>query len=76
MAPRIEYRKEFFDKEYSSVEAYRRVWKYARKYKFRLIVGILSGMLTAGTLIPFFQIVRSYMKMVRLLKEAKDGQRP
>lgn len=27
-------------------------------------------------LIPFFQIVRSYMKMTRLLKEAKDGQRP
>ena len=58
MAPRIEYRKEFFDREYSSLEAYRRVWKYARKYKFRLIVGILSGMLTAGTLIPFFQIVQ------------------
>lgn len=27
-------------------------------------------------MIPFFQIVRSYMKMIRLLKEAKDGQRP
>ena len=27
-------------------------------------------------LIPFFQIVRSYMKMIRLLKEAKNDQRP
>ena len=58
MALKIEYRKEFFDKNYSSAAAYRRVWKYARKYKFRLFVGIISGMLTAGTLIPFFQIVQ------------------
>ena len=58
MAIKIEYRKEFFDKEYPSLAAYRRVWKYARKYKFRLVVGVLSGMLTAGTLIPFFQIVQ------------------
>ena len=27
-------------------------------------------------LIPFFQIVRSYMKMTRLLEEARHGQRP
>ena len=27
-------------------------------------------------LIPFFKIVRAEMKMTRLLKEAKDGQRP
>lgn len=27
-------------------------------------------------LTPFFQIVRSYMKMTRLLEEAKNGQRP
>ena len=72
MAPRIEYRKEFFDKEYSSVEAYRRVWKYARKYKFRLIVGILSGMLTAGTLIPFFQIVQPALHHA----ESHDSQVP
>ena len=55
---KVEYRKEFFDREYSGWEAYRRVWKYARKYRFRLAVGILSGMLTAGTLVPFFQVVQ------------------
>lgn len=27
-------------------------------------------------LMPFFRIVRSYMKMTRLLEEAKNGQRP
>ena len=55
---KVEYKKEFFDREYGTIEAYRRVWKYARKYKFRLVVGIVSGMLTAGTLVPFFQIVQ------------------
>ena len=55
---KVEYRKEFFDREYSGWESYRRVWTYARKYRFRLAVGILSGMLTAGTLVPFFQVVQ------------------
>ena len=61
---KIEYRKEFFDREYSGLEAYRRVWKYARKYWFRLLVGIVSGMLTAGTLVPFFQIVQPALQRV------------
>jgi ABC-type multidrug transport system fused ATPase/permease subunit len=55
---KVEYRKEFFDRDYTTVEAYKRVWKYARKYKFRLAVGIACGMLTAGTLVPFFQIIQ------------------
>ena len=55
---KIEYRKEFFDREYGTWEAYRRVWKYARKYRIRLFVGIVCGLLTAGTLVPFFQIVQ------------------
>ena len=62
--PSIKYRKEFFDREYTSWNAYRRVWKYARKYKFRLLVGVLTGMLTAGTLVPFFQIVQPALQHV------------
>ena len=61
---KIEYRKEFFDREYSGWEAYRRVWKYARKYKVRLLVGIVCGMLTTGTLVPFFQIVQPALQHV------------
>ncbi len=61
---KIEYRKEFFDREYSGWEAYRRVWKYARKYWFRLLIGIISGMLTAGTLVPFFQVVQPALQHV------------
>ena len=44
---KVEYKKEFFDRDYGTLEAYRRVWKYARKYRFRLTVGIICGMLTA-----------------------------
>ena len=67
---KVEYRKEFFDRDYSFREAYRRVWKYARKYRFRLFVGVVCGMLTAGTLVPFFQIVQPALQHV----ESHDGQ--
>ena len=60
----IKYRKEFFDKNYTVREAYGRVWKYARRYKFRLLLGVVCGMLTAGTLVPFFQIVQPTLQHV------------
>ena len=62
--PTIKYRKEFFDREYPAWDAYRRVWRYARRYKLRLIVGVITGMLTAGTLVPFFQIVQPALQHV------------
>ena len=61
---KVEYKKEFFDRDYAMGEAYRRVWKYARRYWFRLFVGIVCGMLTAGTLVPFFQIVQPALQHV------------
>ena len=61
---KVEYKKEFFDREYGTWEAYRRVWEYAGKYKFRLFVGVVCGMLTAGTLVPFFQIVQPALQHV------------
>ncbi|MBQ3748084.1 MAG: ABC transporter ATP-binding protein [Kiritimatiellae bacterium] len=61
---KVEYKKEFFDREYGAWEAYKRVWKYAGKYKFRLFVGVVCGMLTAGTLVPFFQIVQPALQHV------------
>ena len=73
---KIEYRKEFFDRDYSTVEAYRRVWKYARKYRFRLFVGIVCGMLTAGTLVPFFQIVQPVLQHVESHDSSIGGAHP
>jgi len=60
----IEYKKEFFDREYTIRETYGRVWKYARRYRLRIVVGILTGMLTAGTLVPLFQVIQPALEKV------------
>ncbi len=60
----IEYRKEFFDREYSLGETYGRVWKYARRYRIRIFIGIVTGMLTAGTLVPLFQVIQPAVEKV------------
>ena len=60
----IEYKKEFFDREYTAREAYARAWQYARRYKFRIVVGIICGMLTAGTLVPIFTVVKPALEKV------------
>lgn len=48
---------EFFDRNYSAKEAYGRLYRYAIKYRVRLIVGLLAGSITASAWIPIFQIV-------------------
>ena len=58
------YQKEFFDREYTAREVYGRLWQYARRYRFRIILGIICGMLTAGTLIPFFQVIQPTLDRV------------
>jgi hypothetical protein len=49
---------EFFDKEYTAKQAYGRLYKYARKYRYRLLAGLLAGSVTAGSWVPVFQIVQ------------------
>lgn len=66
----IEYKKEFFDREYTAREAYGRAWKYARKYRFRIVVGIVCGMLTAGTLLPIFQVIQPTLEKVSANEQA------
>lgn len=61
---KIEYRKEFFDRTYTAREAYSRLWKYARRYRFRIVCGIVCGMLTAGTLVPLFQVIQPAVEKV------------
>ena len=58
------YRKEFFDREYSAREAYGKLWKFARAYRFRIFLGVLCGMLTAGTLVPMFQLIQPTLSKV------------
>lgn len=59
-----QYKKEFFDKEYSAKEAYGRLWQYARKYRFRIVLGMICGILTAGTMVPFFQVIQPALDQV------------
>ena len=66
----IDYKKEFFDRDYTAKEAYGRVWKYARKYRFRIVVGIVCGMLTAGTLLPLFQAIQPTLEKVSANEQA------
>ena len=58
------YRKEFFDREYTAKEAYARVWQYARRYRLRLLLGVICGMLTAGTLVPLYQVIQPALSQV------------
>ena len=60
----MDYKKEFFDREYTTWEAYSRVWKYARKYKFRIFVGLVCGVLTAGTMLPMLQVIQPALEKV------------
>ena len=64
MTRKIVYRQEFFDREYTAKEAYARLWQFARKYKFRLAMGVLCGMLTAGTLVPMFGMIQPALAKV------------
>ena len=58
------YKQEFFDREYSAKEAYSRLWGFTRKYRFRIYLGVLCGMLTAGTLLPLFQVIQPALDKV------------
>ena len=67
----IDYKQEFFDREYSAREAYGRLWRSAKRYRFRIIVGVVCGMLTAGTLVPLFQAVQPALEKVSVVQDVK-----
>ncbi len=71
------YKKEFFDREYTAREAYSRLWQHARRYRLRIYLGVLCGMLTAGTLVPFFSVIQPALDQVgqneRRVEKASRG---
>ena len=67
-----EHKKEFFDRDYPASEAYGRLWQYARKYWPRLALGVLCGMLTAGTLVPMFGIIQPTLQKVERREDVKS----
>ncbi len=56
---------EFFDKEYTAKQAYGRLYRYACKYRFRLLAGLLAGSITAGSWVPIFQVIQPVLKQVQ-----------
>ena len=66
---RLGFRQEFFDREYPAMEAYARLWRYARRYQFRLAVGFVCGVLTAGTLVPMFSMIQPVLARVEFRQE-------
>ena len=75
MAKTIVYRQEFFDREYTAREAYSRLWNFAKKYRFRLVMGVLCGMLTAGTLVPMFSLIQPALSKVEQRQAVRDSGR-
>ena len=71
-----EYQREFFDRDYGAREAYGRVWSYARRYRLRLLTGVVCGMLTAGTLLPLYQIIQPVLAKVESAPVAEQSQAP
>ena len=65
---RTEFHREFFDRDYTAGEAYSRLAKYASRYKFRLIVGVVCGMCTAFTLLPLYQTIKPALAIVETRK--------
>ena len=72
------YKVEFFDREYTAKEAYGRLWSYARRYRLRIYLGIVCGMLTAGTLVPFFSVIQPALDKVSQneVKAAQKAEAP
>ncbi len=68
------YKKEFFDRTYTAREAYSRLWQYAKRYRVRLAIGVCCSILTAGTLVPMFQVIQPTLAKVSA-NEREDIER-
>ena len=53
-----EYRPEFFDQDYTLREAYGRFFRYLKPYWARILLGIVCGIIVAGVLVPFYQVMQ------------------
>jgi subfamily B ATP-binding cassette protein MsbA len=64
---------EFFDKDYTAKEAYGRLYRYARKYRMRLLIGLLAGSITAGSWVPIFQVIQPILRQVQTIDNHGSG---
>ena len=50
------------------------MWGFTRKYRLRIYFGILCGMLTAGTLLPLFQVIQPALDKVGSADKVENVQ--
>ena len=60
---------EFFDRDYTAKEAYGRLYRYAIKYRGRLIVGLLAGTLTASAWFPILQVIQPALQQIQVAQD-------
>ncbi|MGN0847249.1 MAG: ABC transporter ATP-binding protein [Kiritimatiellia bacterium] len=75
MAKRREYRREFFDREYTAREVYPRLWRMVRGYRARIFIGVFCGLVSAGALMPFYQMIQPAVAEVPVTAEAAQPKR-
>lgn len=61
--------KEWFDREYTGKEVYRRLWEFARRYKGLIFTGAFLGMLTGGAWAPLFSVIQPMINSVQASTE-------
>jgi subfamily B ATP-binding cassette protein MsbA len=66
-------RQEWFDKEYSGREVYASLFKRTKPYRWALFLGLLSGIVFGGSLIPVFQLLQPAIVQMQLPQRPSDG---
>lgn len=61
---------EWFDREYTGKEVYRRLWTFARRYKKLIFTGAVLGMVTGGAWAPLFSVIQP---MINGMQAASDA---
>ncbi len=64
---------DFFDRDYPLKEAYGRLFRYAWKYRVRLLVGLVAGSITAGSWVPIFQVIQPALKQFQRLDRQQQA---
>lgn len=67
---------EFFDREYTAREAYGRLLQYAKRYKTRILIGLLAGSITAGSWVPIFQMIQPLLKEIQQTEQVEKSTVP
>ncbi len=54
--------REWFDRDYTAKEVYRRLWGFARKYRRLIFAGAFLGIVTGSAWVPLFSAIQPLLK--------------